>query len=204
LIVAAVVLLLLTQSAVLGQDRSRVVKSPSCPYLEDSVLIEILSLSVGDREVSFDQLFVAGDDWLTRLKFRIVNRGSKPIAAIMMTVGLLEGVDETLPTNASFDYGMQFFRINEVKAKRGRSKLVDLVRPGQEIEITAEGSKPYGLRYMDAMLSGATRAKNWTEFVSKAGTRFHRMEVMAPTIWFTDRSEGTAELLVREKCDGKK
>ena len=203
-IVVAFVLLTLTEVAAFGQSRSRIVTSPSCPYLSDSVVLEISGLRIGDKEVSFDESFEANDDWLASIVFRIVNKGPKPIAAIVITVGLLEGVDERLPDNASYNYGVQFVRVNEVKAKRGQSKLVSLVVPGKEIEITAEGSRPYGLRYMDAILGGTTGANNWKEFVTKAGARFQRMEVMGADIWFTDRSEGDAEMLVRLKSDGKK
>jgi hypothetical protein len=202
-IVALFLLLMLTEVSAFGQSRSRFVRSPSCPYQDDAVLLEISGLHIADREVAFDEPFVGGDDWLAHLKLRIVNKGTKPIAGIKITIGLLEGVDEELPTYASFDYGMQLFRINQVKTKRGKSRLFTLIKPGEEIEITAEGSRPYGLRYMDALLEGTTRAKNWKEFVPKAGARFHRAEMMGPVIWFTDGTEGRAELLVRRKCDKK-
>lgn len=203
-IVALFLLLMLTEVGAVGQSRSRFVRSPSCPYLDDSTVLEISGLSIADREVPFDQPFVAGDDWLANLRLRIINKGSKPIAAIVITIGLLEGVDEELPTHASFDYGMQFVRINRGTAKRGKSNPLALMKPGEEIEITAEGSKPYGLRYMDAILEGTTRSKNWKEFVPKAGARFHRAEVMGPNIWFTDGTQGRAELLLKGKCEPKK
>ena len=202
-IVALFLLLTLTVVSAFGQGGSRFVRSPSCPYQDDAVVLEISGLHIADREVPFDKPFVAGDDWLAQLRLRIVNKGTKPIAGIKITIGLLEGVDEELPTYASFAYGMQFFRINQVKTKRGQSRLFTLIKPGEEIEITAENSRPYGLRYMDAMLEGTTRAKNWKEFVPKAGARFHRAEVMSPVIWFTDGSEGSAELLVGAKCSGR-
>lgn len=202
-IVALFLLLVLTEVGAFGQSSSRIIMAPSCPYLDDAVMLEISGLHIADREVAFDQSFVAGDDWLAQLRLRIVNKGTKPIAAIKLTIGLLEGVDEQLPTYASYDYGMQFFRINQVKTKRSKPKLLTLIKPGEEIEITAESSRPYGLRYMDAMLEGTTRAKNWKEFVPKAGARFRRAEVMSPVIWFTDGTEGRAELLVRAKCSGR-
>ena len=202
-IVPLFLLLMLTFVSAFGQGRSRFIRAPSCPYQDDAVVLEISGLRIADRAVSFDQSFIAGDDWLAQLRLRIVNKGTKPIAAIKITIGLLEGVDEELPTYASFDYGMQFFRINQVKTKRNKPKLLTLIKPGEEIEITAESSRPYGLRYMDAMLEGTTRAKNWKEFVPKAGARFHRAEMMGPAIWFTDGSEGSAELLVGAKCSGR-
>jgi len=201
---AAAFVLMLTAIAVLGQSRARIVSPPSCPYLDDSVVLEISGLRTGDKEVSFDVPFEAGDDWLAGLVFRLINKGRKPIAGIVIIVGLLEGVDEKLPSDASYEYGLQFIRVNAVTTKKGRSKPGILALPGKEIEITAEGSRPYGLRYMDAVLQGTTRADNWASFASKVGARFHRMEVMSADVWFVDGSKGDAELLVSAKCDQKK
>lgn len=204
LVALAFLLLMLTAIPSLGQSRARFVESPSCPYDDERMDLEISGLRIADKEVSFDAPFEANDDWLANLVFRITNKGSKPIAAIAIIVGLLEGVDETLPAYASYSYGLKYIRMSAVPSKRGRSKLRTLVEPGKEIEITAKGSRPYGLRYMDAILEGKTGAKSWTDFAAKSGARLHRMEVMGADVVFTDGSNESMELLVRSKCVGKK
>lgn len=203
LVALAFLVLMLTAIPSLGQSRVRFVQSPSCPYDDDRMDLEISGLRIADKEVSFDAPFEANDDWLANLIFRINNRGSKPIAGIAIIVGLLEGVDEKLPMHASYSYGLQFIRMTAVPSKRGRSKLPTLVAPGKEIEITARGSRPYGLRYMDAILEGKTGENTWADFAAKTGARFHRMEVMGVDVLFTDGSKEDMELLVRSKCDGK-
>lgn len=197
---AALLFLLLMSTMAAGQSRSRIITSPGCPYDDEALVLEVSNARIAGTEVSFDTPFAANDDWLAQLTFRIVNTGQKPIAAIVITVGLLQGVDEALPTYASFDYGLQLIRKNVIRTKQGRSQLRTLVGPGKEIEITAEGAKPYGLRYMDAVLGGTTGASNWSEFASKVGARFHRVEVMSADVWFTDGSNADAQLLVRTKC----
>jgi hypothetical protein len=197
------VLLILVEITAVSQSRARIVKSPQCPYSNDDVLLELSGPRIAGTEVPFDKTFEANDDWLAQLVFRVTNRGKKPIAAIVITVGLLGGVDEELPANASFDYGLQFIRANPTNARRPQSRLRAIVGPGQEIDITAEGSRPYGLRYMDATLGGTSKASNWFEFASKVGARFHRMEMMRAGVWFTDGSRADASLIIKGKCDEK-
>lgn len=192
-------LILLMQIAALGQSQPRVITAPECPYEDDEVLLEVSNLRIGDREVSFDERFVAGDDWLARLVFRVVNKGQKPIAAIVMLFGLLEGVDEELPAYASYSYGLQFIRANMVSNKKAKSKLFTLVEPGKEIEITATGAKPYGLEFMDAIIGGKTRSNQWIDFATKAGPRFHRANVKGAIVYYTDGTEVDGKLRVA-KC----
>ena len=192
-------LILLTQIAALGQSQPRIITAPECPYEDDEVLLEVSSMRIADKEVSFDERFVAGDDWLVRLVFRVANKGQKPIAAIVILLGLLEGVDEELPEYASYSYGLQFIRAKTVTIKKTKSKLLTLVEPGKEIVITATSAKPYGLEFMDAMIGGTTRSKRWVDFAAKAGPRFHRANVRGAIVYYTNGTEVDAKLRVA-KC----
>lgn len=196
LIAAVFLLMLLTQVAVLGQSQARVIRSPECPDDDDEVLLELSSMRIADKEVSFDQRFVAGADWLSRLVFRVVNKGQKPIGAVVIIFGLLEGVDEELPPQASYSYGLKFIRAKMVANNKGKSTLLSLVEPEKEIEITAAGAKPYGLQFMDAMIGGTTRSKRWVDFATKAGPRFHRANVTGAIVYYTDGTEVDAKLRV--------
>jgi hypothetical protein len=199
--VAVAFVLLIVEVGAFGQSRARIVKSPECPSADDEVLLELSGPRIAGTEVPFDKIFAANDDWLAQLVFRVTNKGKKPIAAIVITAGLLAGVDEELPAYASYDYGLQFIRVHPLNARQPKSKLRAIVEPGKEIEITAEGAKPYGLRYMDAILGGSTKANNWSEFAAKAGTRFQKLEIMRADVWFTDGSNENARLVVSSKCD---
>jgi TonB family protein len=200
--VAVASVLLIVAAVAVGQSRARIVMAPTCPSADDEVLLELSSPHIARTEVPFDKTFAANDDWLAQLVFRVTNKGKKPIAAIVITVGLLEAVDEELAANASYDYGLQFIRVHPLNARQPKSKLRTIVAPGKEIEITAEGAKPYGLRYMDAILGGSTKANNWSEFAAQVGPRFQKMEIMRADVWFTDGSNEDARLVVRSKCDG--
>lgn len=198
--VAFAFVLLLLDITAFAQNRARIVMSPGCYDTEDQVLLELAAPRLAGVEVPFDKSFAAGDEWLAQLVFRVTNKGKKPIAAIVITAGLLGGVDEQLGPGASYDYGLQFIRKHSARAKPG-AKLRAIVGPEQTVEITAEGSRPYGLRYLDAILGGTTKANNWAEFASKVGARFQRLEIMRADIWFTDGSSADASLVVKGKCD---
>ena len=196
--------LLLMDVSAFGQNRARIVMSPGCYASDDQVLLELAAPGIAGVEVPFDKTFQANDDWLAQLVFRVTNKGKKSIAAIVITAGLLGGVDEELPPGASYDYGLKFIRLHPANAKRPRSKLRAIVGPDQTVEITAEGSRPYGLRYIDAILGGTTKANNWSEFAARVGPRFQRLEIMRADIWFTDGSSTDASLVGRGKCDEQK
>ena len=194
-------LLLLMEMTALGQSRARIITSPECFDSDDKVILELSEPLIAGVAMPFDKNFEADDKWLTQLVFRLTNKGTKPIAAIVITAGLLEGVDEVLPVSASYSYGLQFIRVHPLNAKRRGAKPRPIVGPGQAVEITAEGSQPYGLRYMDAILGGSTKASTWSEFAAKVGAKFQRMEIMRADVWFTDGSRADVSLVAKGKCD---
>jgi hypothetical protein len=91
---------------------------PSVPTSDDETVVEISGLLVTGKQVPLDVPFEAGDDWLARLVFRIINRGPKPIAGMVITIGLFERVDEELPMYESYGYGLKFIRIKAVRTKQ--------------------------------------------------------------------------------------
>lgn len=131
------------------------------------------------------------------------NIGQKPIAAIVLTFGLLEGVDEELPASASFEYGLQFIQRKPVPAKQTRSTLPVLVQPGEEVEVTAKDCTPYGLRQLDRLLSGQKQTRDPIGLAAASGRRFRKAEIMGADVQFTDGTVGSAQLLVRSKCEDK-
>lgn len=199
----SIALSLIPSATVHSQSAKSLVRSPACPYNKEEPLLELTDLNVAGRKVPFDQAFDADNDWLKTLAFRVKNIGHKPIAAIVLIFGLLERVDEELPTYASFDYGLQFIQSKRTASKQARSKLPVLIQPGEETELTAEGCRPYGLREVDRFLSGEKQKSGSFSLAAESGRRFRKAEIMSARVQFTDGSVGDTQPLVGSKCEDK-
>ena len=181
------------------QNTLRIIHTPDCPD-SDEPSIEILGLTVGQHQVPFDSPFAADDQWLADLTFRVKNTTSKSITCIVLTFGLLEKVDEELPTYASYSFGLRFVAGKAYLEKvKNRPKLTVLAQPNQEFEITSNQCRPYGLQHMDQRLAGKP-SQSGTPLALVAGSRFCQALLMRADVQYVDGSFSSVNLLPKAKC----
>lgn len=181
------------------QNTLRIIHTPNCPD-SDEPSIEILGLNVGQQQVPLDSPFAADNQWLANLTFRVKNTTSKPVTCIVLTFGLLEKVDEELPTYASYNFGLRFVAGKTyLKNVKNPPKLTVLAQPNQEIEITSNQCRPYGLQHMDQRLAGKP-SQSGNPLALVAGSRFCQARLMRADVQYVDGSFSRVNLLPKAKC----
>jgi hypothetical protein len=166
-----VLFLLLCAQVAFGQSKQRIIPFPEWSVTDDEYQLELLEIKVAGKRVGIGELFEADDHWLKSMTLKVKNVSTKAIAAFGVGGGLLQAVDEELPTYASFQYGVAWNWGKSFGPKKSQPGSV-LFKPGQILELS----------YVH--VDGLTR-----QVLSKEGEgSFCKLKFMAPAIQFEDGS----------------
>lgn len=170
---------LLCAPAAAGQAKDRLIPFPdwaSSFEKDDEVPLEIVEIKVAGRPVILGQPFAADGDWLKQMTLRVKNISDKPILAFGVGAGLLGGVDEELPPQASFQYGVNW-QWGKESGRRKRRPNEPVFKPGEVVELSY------------AHVDGLTR-----KVLAKEGEgAFRKLKFMGPAVLYAD---GTATSIV--------
>ena len=156
-----------------AQTKKRVIPFPawSLDNTDDPVSLELTEIKIGDKPIALDTSFDADDTWLKNMTLRVKNIGTKPIVAFGVGGGLLHGVSEQLPINASFDYGIAWNWGNNFNPDKEKHHG-PVLNVGDTVELTY------------ANVSSLTR-----RVLAKEGEgAFCKLKFMAPAIQYADGS----------------
>ena len=131
---------LLCSLTVAGQDQSRVIRWPPRSQFNSKTLtrdkmvdrideVEIESITVDGQPVIIGQSFIAREDWLKNIRFRIRNISSRPIGRFQISL--------TLP---EVFHGQQ---IGYICVECSRKEQPIVIEPRQEVEIVMPAGGQY-------------------------------------------------------------
>jgi hypothetical protein len=120
-----------------AQETSRLVDWPNAFHGSDVKVLEIVGITVKDTNVTIGQFFVASDDWLDKLTFRIRNVSDKTITRCGFGVGFPE-----LAPGAS---GMPGFSI--VYDTLNKPGKLQPILPGSEFELSLPADQLEAIRH---------------------------------------------------------
>lgn len=97
-----------SQQQSLGQLTDRSVPFPEWSATPDDteVVLELVAIRVANRPIQLGSRFLSDDNWLKEMKLSIKNVSQKNIVSFALGGGLLEGLDQELEPNQSFQYGI--------------------------------------------------------------------------------------------------
>lgn len=133
-----IALSLLLIGAAEGQVKNRLIPFPewASSYDEDEeVPLALAEITVAGRPVILGQMFEANENWLKDMTLRVKNISDKPIIAFGVGGGLLRGVAEELPRDASFAYGVAWQWGKPFNPEKEKAFGVAL-KPGEIAELS--------------------------------------------------------------------
>ncbi len=101
--------------------------------------VEIIDVKVGDVSITVGDPFLAGDDWLRGLRFRMKNVSGRPIIGARLSFGL----PETKVGNNSLGFSLEYGRGESTGITSDQQKVV---MPNDEFELKFNDRQYQGLR----------------------------------------------------------
>ncbi len=101
--------------------------------------VEIIDVKVGDVSITLGRPFLAGDDWLRGLCFRMKNVSGRPIIGARLSFGL----PETKVRNSSLGFSLEYGRGESTGIASDEQKVV---MPNDEFELKFNDRQYQGLR----------------------------------------------------------
>jgi hypothetical protein len=102
--------------------------------------VEIIDVKVGDASITVGHPFLAGDDWLRGLRFRMKNVSGRPIIGARLSFGL----PETLADKRSLGFSLEYGRGESTGIPSDEQKVV---MPNDEFELKFNDRQYQGLRH---------------------------------------------------------
>lgn len=174
-------ILLTASSLVSAQEAQRVILLPEFRAASNGKALEIVDVRVAGRTIELGQPFIANDDWLSSLSFRVKNITGKTLRFIRMSFSMLEAKNGDKGLGFSFTYGTPC-NVNTDPPCNIKNKELKLVMPDEEVEMKFNGSE---------------HQRNQEFILKRAGiTNINRILVGIVTIQFEDGTNAWTQDLV--------
>jgi hypothetical protein len=134
------IVLLTTSSAVFPQTAERTIIVPEVRSSSNGKTFEFIEASVDGKPVRLGSPFVASDDWLSSLTFKIKNTTGKPLRFVQAFTTMPETKREETTLGFSFSYGIPCgTMLNPDCAATGKN--LKLILPDEIIEMKFNGKE---------------------------------------------------------------
>ncbi len=130
----SLIILLASSSAVFAQTAERSIILPEVRGSSNDKGLEFVEMSVDGKPIVPGTPFVAGDDWLSSLTFKIKNITGKPLRYIQMGFGMPETKPSGKLLGFNFSYGTACNAKDNADCA-AKSKDLKLVMPDEIIEM---------------------------------------------------------------------
>ena len=120
----------------IAQSTNRIVRAEISDNVDEEAppYLQIISIKIGVNPIRLNETFSGSDDWLENMKIQVKNISKKNLSCVILSVNLLRHVDEILPPNASWQYGLPFAAGDCGGKGHFQSTKLGL-KPGQELEL---------------------------------------------------------------------
>jgi len=101
-------LVIVISSAAAAQGERRIIRADRPGNGDDSGVLQLLGLKIGERSIALNEIFVADENWLKELKITVRNVSGKDLRCVGISLGVLDGLDTKLGPRESWGWKMNY------------------------------------------------------------------------------------------------
>jgi len=118
-------------AAAAAQDEPRIIRADRLGDGDDSPVLQVLGLKIGERSVALNEIFVADANWLKELKVTVRNVSDKDMRCVGIWLGVLDGLDTKLTPRESWGWKINYTNGQCTPRKSSSSVL----RKGESVDL---------------------------------------------------------------------